>query len=120
MLKLEPLGDRVVVIPDNVKEKSEGGVFIPDSAKEIPEEGTVVAVGRGRVLDNGDLMPVQLKIGDRVVFSRYAGSDIRLGSKRFLLFGERDILIRTHGDVLTECPLCENSVPAHEGKELCL
>jgi chaperonin GroES len=109
MLKLEPLGDRVVVVPDLVKDKSDGGVFIPDTSKEIPEEGTVVAVGRGRVLDNGDLMPVQLRVGDRVVFSRYAGSDIKLGPNRFLLFGERDILIRTHGDVLAECPLCKRA-----------
>jgi chaperonin GroES len=109
-LRLEPLGDRVVVIPDLAKEESDGGVFLPDTAKENPEEGTVVAIGTGRVLDNGDLMPIQVAVGDRVVFSRYAGSDIKLGKKRFLLFAERDILIRVHGDVLDECPVCKHAM----------
>lgn len=110
-MRLEPLGDRVVVVPDLAKDESDGGVVIPDIAKEKPEEGTVVAVGQGRVLDNGDLMPVQLAIGDRVVFSRYAGSDIKLGQKRFLLFAERDILIRVHEGAFDECPVCKRGSP---------
>jgi chaperonin GroES len=110
-MRLEPLGDRVVVVPDNMKEQSDGGVYLPDIAKEKPEEGTVVAVGTGRVLDNGDLLPVQLAIGDRVVFSRYAGSDIKLGPKRFLLFAERDILIRIHGEEFEACPVCHQGAP---------
>ncbi len=99
-------GVSTICIDHIAKDESDGGVVIPDIAKEKPEEGTVVAIGTGRVLDNGDLLPIQLAIGDRVVFSRYAGSDIKLGQKRFLLFAERDILIRVHGDAPDECPLC--------------
>lgn len=98
MMRLQPLGSRVVVTPDEEKETSEGGVHLPDTAVQRPEMGTIEAVGPGRMLDNGTILPIALQRGDRVVFSRYAGSDIRLGQKKFLLFEERDILILIHND----------------------
>ena len=74
-MNLKPLGDRLVVEHVEQAEKSAGGVFLPDTAKEKPQEGRVLAVGTGRVLDNGNLLPVSVKVGDRILYSKYSGSE---------------------------------------------
>ena len=73
-------------------EKSAGGVFLPDTAKEKPQEGRVLAVGAGRVLDNGNLLPVSVKVGDRILYSKYSGSEIKLEGTEYLIISEKDVL----------------------------
>ena len=89
-MNLKPLGDRVVVEHVEQAEKSAGGVFLPDTAKEKPQEGRVLAVGTGRVLDNGNLLPVSVKVGDRILYSKYSGSEIKLEGTEYLISSEKD------------------------------
>ena len=91
-MKLMPLGDRIVVKVLDREEKTKGGLFLPDTAKEKPTEGEVVAVGTGKVLDNGQKQPVELKVGDRIIFSKYAGTEVKLDGEDFVIFSERDVL----------------------------
>jgi chaperonin GroES len=91
-VNLKPLGDRVVVEHVEQAEKSAGGVFLPDTAKEKPQEGRVLAVGTGRVLDNGNLLPVSVKVGDRILYSKYSGSEIKLEGTEYLIISEKDVL----------------------------
>jgi len=91
-VNLKPLGDRVVVEHVEQQEKSAGGVFLPDTAKEKPQEGMILAVGPGRVLDNGTTVPPAVKAGDRVIFSKYSGSEIKLDGKDYLIVSEKDVL----------------------------
>ena len=91
-MNLKPLGDRVVVEHVEQAEKSAGGVFLPDTAKEKPQEGRVLAVGTGRVLDNGNLLPVSVKVGDRILYSKYSGSEIKLEGTEYLIISEKDVL----------------------------
>ncbi|MBQ6774023.1 MAG: co-chaperone GroES [Synergistaceae bacterium] len=91
-MKLKPLGDRIVVKVLDREEKTKGGLFLPDTAKEKPTEGEVVAVGTGKVLDNGQKQPVELKVGDRIIFSKYAGTEVKLDGEDFVIFSERDVL----------------------------
>ncbi|MBQ4469226.1 MAG: co-chaperone GroES, partial [Synergistaceae bacterium] len=74
------------------EEKTKGGLFLPDTAKEKPTEGEVVAVGTGKILDNGQKQPVELKVGDRIIFSKYAGTEVKLDGEDFVIFSERDVL----------------------------
>ena len=90
--KLKPLGDRIVVKVLEREEKTKGGLFLPDTAKEKPTEGEVVAVGTGKILDNGQKQPVELKVGDRIIFSKYAGTEVKLDGEDFVIFSERDVL----------------------------
>lgn len=90
--KVRPLGDRVLLQRLDSEEKSAGGIIIPDSAKEKPQEGKVVAVGNGKTLDNGTKVPMQVQAGDRVLFSKYSGSEIKIDGEEYLIVREDDIL----------------------------
>jgi chaperonin GroES len=89
---LQPLGDKVVVERDASEEKTAGGIYIPDAAKDKPSRGTVVAVGTGKLLDDGSRGPMQVKKGDRVLFTSYAPETIKLDDDELLLMSETDIL----------------------------
>jgi chaperonin GroES len=91
-LKLKPLADRVIVEPVEQEEMTASGIYVPETAKEKPQEAVVVAVGPGRLLDNGERAPMEVKEGDRVVFAKYAGSEIKLDDTKYLILGEKDIL----------------------------
>jgi chaperonin GroES len=91
-VNLKPLGDRVVVEHVEQAEKSAGGVFLPDTAKEKPQEGRVLAVGSGRTLDNGTKLAMDVKAGDRIIYSKYSGSEIKLEGKEYLIISEKDVL----------------------------
>ena len=90
--KLTPIGDRVVVKPEPEEQKTKSGIVIPDSAKEKPSEGTVVAVGTGRILDNGQKVPVEVKIGDKVIYSKYGGTEVKIDDEEYIILAEKDIL----------------------------
>jgi chaperonin GroES len=91
-MKIRPLQDRVIVKRIEEEEKSKGGIIIPDTAKEKPQEGRVVAVGKGRVNDNGKITPLDVKVNDRVLFGKYSGSDINIDGEEHLIMREEDIL----------------------------
>jgi len=90
--KIRPVGDRVVVKPAAKEEVTKIGIVIPDTAKEKPQEGTVIAVGSGRLLDNGDRAPVDVREGDRVLFAKYGGTEFKLDGEEYLVLKENDIL----------------------------
>ena len=91
-MKIRPLQDRVIVKRVDEEEKTSGGIIIPDTAKEKPMEGEVVAVGGGKVLDNGTKVPMDLKAGDRVLFGKYAGTEVKIDGVEHLIMREDDIL----------------------------
>ena len=91
-MKIRPLQDRVIVKRVEEEEKTSGGIIIPDTAKEKPMEGEVVAVGNGKILDNGTKVPMDVKVGDRVLFGKYAGSDVKIEGTEHLIMREDDIL----------------------------
>ncbi len=90
--KLQPLGDRVVVEREEAEEVTSGGIVLPDSAKDKPARGKVLSVGEGRLLDDGSRKGLQVKPGDRVLFSSYAGESFKLGDQELMLMHEEDIL----------------------------
>jgi chaperonin GroES len=94
---IRPLGDRVVIKATGRDEQTASGIYIPDTAQEKPQEGLVVAVGTGKLLDNGTRQPVDLKAGDRVLYSKYAGTEIKQGTEEFLVLRESDILAVIEG-----------------------
>lgn len=89
---LKPLGDRIVVKPLSREEVTKSGIVLPDTAKEKPQEGSVLAVGPGRILDNGQRIPVELKEGDRVLFAKYAGTEFKRDDEELLILSEKDVL----------------------------
>ena len=91
-LNVKPLGDRILVEPVEEKEVKKGGIIIPETAKEKPSEGTVVAVGPGRILENGQKVPLEVKIGDKIIYSKYGGTEVKLDSEEYIILSERDIL----------------------------
>ncbi|HHW54552.1 MAG: co-chaperone GroES [bacterium] len=91
-MKVKPLGDRVLVKPVKQEEKTKGGIVLPDTAKEKPQEGEIIAVGSGKLLDNGERVPLEVKVGDKVIYSKFAGTEIKLDDEEHLLLSERDIL----------------------------
>ena len=91
-MNLKPLGDRVVVEHVEQSEKTNTGIFLPDTAKEKPQEGIVRAVGTGRVTDEGKTLPMTVKVGDRIIYSKYSGSEIKIDGKEVLIISEKDIL----------------------------
>ena len=93
-MKFRPLHDRVVVRRIDEDEKSAGGIIIPDTAKEKPQEGTIVAVGPGRLTDEGARVPMELEVGDSVVYSKYAGTEYKEGDIEYLVLREDDILFK--------------------------
>jgi chaperonin GroES len=96
-VKLEPLADRVVVQPSDREETTKSGIVIPDTAKEKPQRGTVVAVGKGRRDDDGDRVPMDVAVGDLVLFAKYAGTEFKLDDEDYLILSEKDILAIVEG-----------------------
>lgn len=91
-MKIRPLYDRIVVKRIEEQETIRGGIIIPDSAKEKPQEGEVVAVGHGKRLEDGKLVPLDVKVGDRILFGKYSGSDIKLEGDEYLIMREDEVL----------------------------
>ncbi|MFZ7112247.1 MAG: co-chaperone GroES [Desulfatiglandales bacterium] len=91
-MKIRPLQDRVIVKRVEEEAKTKGGIIIPDTAKEKPVEGKVVAVGGGKVLENGKKQPLEVKVGDRILFGKYAGTDIKIDGEEHLIMREDDII----------------------------
>jgi len=91
-LKLKPLGDRVIVERLGAKEKSQGGLYLPDTAQEKPQEGKVMAVGPGKTLKSGKLVAPTVKAGDRILFGKYSGSELKVDDKEYVFLNEDDIL----------------------------
>jgi len=91
-MKIKPLNDRVLVLRTDEEEKTKGGIIIPDTAKEKPQEGKVIAVGPGKVTDEGKKIPLDVKKNDRVLFGKYAGTEIRIDGVEHLMMREEDIL----------------------------
>jgi chaperonin GroES len=91
-MKIRPLGDRIVVKRTQQEEKTKGGIIIPDSAKEKPVEGLVIAVGAGKILKNGKVHPLDVKAGDKVLFGKYSGTEVKLDGEEHVLLREDDLL----------------------------
>ena len=91
-MKVRPLQDRVIVKRVEEEETTKGGIIIPDTAKEKPIEGEVVAVGNGKVLENGKKQPLEVKVGDKILFGKYAGTDIKIDGEEHLIMREDDII----------------------------
>ena len=90
--KIQPLGDRVLVEPLEAEDKTTGGIIIPDTAKEKQQRGKVIAIGKGRVSEEGKLTPLEVKVNDEVLFGRYSGTEIKIGAGEYLIIKEDDIL----------------------------
>ncbi len=91
-MKIKPLQDRIVVERIEEEEQKKGGIIIPDTAKEKPQQGKVIAVGPGRIDKEGKRIPVEVKEGDRIIFSKYAGTEIKIDDKEYLIMREDDVL----------------------------
>jgi len=91
-VKIRPLQDRVIVKRIEEEEKSKGGIIIPDTAKEKPQEGKVIAVGKGKVNDEGKITPLDIKVNDRILFGKYSGTEINIDGAEHLIMREEDIL----------------------------
>ena len=91
-MKLKPLGEKVIVEVLGAQEKSKGGIFLPDSAQEKPQEAKVLAVGSGKVLPNGKVAPPEVREGDKVLFGKYSGSEIKVDGKEYLIINQDDVL----------------------------
>ena len=91
-MNLRPLGDRVVVNPIEREEKTKSGIVLPDTAKEKPQQGIVEAVGTGRILDSGKKVPMELKVGDKVLYAKYAGNEFKPDDVEYLIISEKDVL----------------------------
>ena len=92
MQKITPLGDRVVIKPSNREEVSKSGIIIPDTAKEKPQEGSIIAVGPGRLNEEGKRVAMELKVGDKVLYAKYAGTEIKLDNEEYLILREGDVM----------------------------
>lgn len=94
MVKFTPLGERLVIKPIEQEETTSSGLVLPDTAKEKPQEGEIVAVGEGRLNDEGKRVPMEVKVGDRVIYSKYAGTEYKDGDEEYLILRESDILAK--------------------------
>ena len=92
--KLQPLADRVLVRPIEKEEKTKSGIYLPDTAKEKPQEGEVIAVGPGRIDETGKRIPMDLKVGDRVIYAKYGGTEIKVDDEEMMILRESDILAK--------------------------
>ncbi|MBI4810739.1 MAG: co-chaperone GroES [Ignavibacteriales bacterium] len=90
-MKIKPLGDRIVIKPSPAEEKTKGGIFLPDTAKEKPVIGEVVAVGPGRKSDDGKVVSMELKVGDKVLYGKYSGTEVTIDDQEYLIMRESDI-----------------------------
>ncbi len=91
-MKIRPLQDRILIKRLEEEEKTKGGIIIPDTAKEKPMEGKVVAVGKGKILEDGKIAPLDVKVGDRILFAKYAGTDVKIEGEDHLILREEEIL----------------------------
>ncbi len=91
-MAINPLADRILVKALEAEERTKGGIVLPDTAKERPQEGKVIAVGKGKVLENGSVRPLEIKVGDKILFARYSGTEIKLEDEEYLILREDDIL----------------------------
>lgn len=89
---LKPLADRIIIKPTAAEEVTKGGIVLPDTAKEKPREGEVIAVGPGKVQDNGTKIPMDIKVGDKVMYARYGGTEIKIGAEEFVILRQDDVL----------------------------
>jgi chaperonin GroES len=89
---LKPLGDRLVVKPASREETTKSGIVLPDTAKEKPQRGTVIAAGQGRLDDDGDRIPMEVKVGDEVIYAKYAGTEFKVDEEDVLILSEKDVL----------------------------
>jgi chaperonin GroES len=92
--KLQPLADRVLVKPIEKEEKTKSGIYLPDTAKEKPQEGEVMAIGPGKMTDDGKRIPMDLKVGDRVIYAKYGGTEIKVDDEELMILRESDILAK--------------------------
>lgn len=90
-MNIKPLGERILVKPIVAEQKTAGGIVLPDTAKEKPQQGEVLAVGSGKMLDNGTRIPMEVKVGDKVLYSKYAGTEIKIDDQELLILMERDV-----------------------------
>lgn len=91
-MKIKPLGDRVLVKPLEEKEVKKGNIIIPDTAKEKPQQGEVIAVGKGKMTEDGKLLPMEVKVGDKVLYGKYSGTEIKIDGQEYLILNQDDIL----------------------------
>lgn len=96
-MKVRPLYDRILIKRLDTEEKTKGGIIIPDTAKEKPQEGKVIALGKGKLLDDGSTKPLDVKVGDKVLFSKYGGTDINIDGEDYLILREEEILAIIEG-----------------------
>jgi chaperonin GroES len=89
---LKPLGDRIVVKPTAAEEVTRGGIVLPDSAKERPQEGEIIAVGAGRTLETGAQVPMEVKVGDKIIYSKYGGTEVKIGGEEYVILRQDDVL----------------------------
>jgi len=92
VMKVKPLGDRVIVKPLEEKEVKKGNIIIPDTAKEKPQQGEVIAVGKGKTTEDGKLIPMEVKVGDKVLYGKYSGTEIKIDGQEYLILHQDDIL----------------------------
>ena len=90
-MNIQPLADRIVVKPSPAEEKTASGIIIPDTAKEKPQEGEIVAVGKGRITDDGKEIALELKVGDKILYGKYSGTEITIGGEEYLIMKESDV-----------------------------
>lgn len=90
--KIKPLGDRVLVKPLEREEKTKSGIVLPDTAKEKPQEGKILAVGSGKMLENGTKVALEVQVGQKVIFSKYAGTEVKVDGEELMILNERDVL----------------------------
>jgi len=90
-MKLKPLADRILIKPSPAEEKTASGIIIPDTAKEKPMQGEIVAVGKGRISDDGKLIPLELKVGDKVLYGKYSGTEVTVDGEEYLIMRESDV-----------------------------
>ncbi len=91
-MTIKPLGDRIVLKVIDDVQQTQGGIFIPDSAKEKPQKGEIVAVGEGKVMDNGEREPMDVKIGDKVLYAKYSGTDVKIDGAEYKILSVKDVL----------------------------
>ena len=96
-VNVRPLNDRILVKRLEAEEKTKGGIVLPDTAKETPKEGIVVALGEGKLLDSGERAKLQVKVDDRIIFTSYAGTEVKIDGEEYLLMGEDDVLAVVEG-----------------------
>jgi len=91
-MKLQPLADRIVVKALAQEERTKSGIVLPDTAKEKPQEGEVLAIGTGKVMENGSRIPMEVKVGDKVIYSKYGGTEVKVDGQEYLILKESDVL----------------------------